>query len=124
MMGNQQLVAFVPTKDQKQARSFYEGTLGLSFVSEDSFAVVLEANGTMVRVANVPDFKPAQFTILGWQVSDIEQVVTELQGKGIVFERYGFKDQDERGIWSAPSGSKVAWFKDPDGNVLSVSART
>jgi catechol 2,3-dioxygenase-like lactoylglutathione lyase family enzyme len=123
MLGSEQLVAFVPTKDQKQARSFYQGTLGLSFVSEDSFAVVIDANGTRVRVANVPDFKPAQFTILGWQVSDIEQVVTELEAKGIVFERYGFKDQDERGIWSSPSGSKVAWFKDPDGNVLSVSAQ-
>jgi catechol 2,3-dioxygenase-like lactoylglutathione lyase family enzyme len=124
MLGSKPLVAFVPTKDAKQARRLYQGTLGLGFVSEDCFAVVLNANGTRVRVANVPDFKPAPFTILGWQVTDIEQVVSELEGKGIVFEKYGFKDQDERGIWSSPGGSKVAWFKDPDGNVLSVSAET
>ena len=124
MLSSAQLVAFVPTKNQPQARSFYEGTLGLTFISEDPFALVLDANGVRIRVANVPDFKPAQFTILGWQVSDIEKVVTELQGKGIAFEQYGFNGQDDRGIWSAPGGSKVAWFRDPDGNVLSVSAHS
>ncbi len=121
MLNNKKLVAFIPIKDRKQARSFYEEILGLKFVSEDQFALVLEANGTMIRVANVPDFKPAQFTILGWQVSDIEDVVKQLQAKGVVFEKYGFKEQDENGIWSAPGGDKVAWFKDPDGNILSVS---
>jgi catechol 2,3-dioxygenase-like lactoylglutathione lyase family enzyme len=121
MLNGEKLVAFIPIKDRKQARTFYEGTLGLAFVSEDPFALVLEANGTKIRVANVPDFKPAQFTILGWQVSDIENVVKQLQAKGIAFEKYGFKEQDENGIWSAPGGDKVAWFKDPDGNILSVS---
>jgi catechol 2,3-dioxygenase-like lactoylglutathione lyase family enzyme len=121
MLSSEKLVAFVPTKDQKQARAFYEGVLGLTFVSEDTFALVLDANGTKIRVANAPEFKPAQFTILGWMVSDIETTVTELQAKGIVFEKFGLKDQDERGIWSAPGGDKVAWFKDPDGNILSVS---
>jgi catechol 2,3-dioxygenase-like lactoylglutathione lyase family enzyme len=121
MLSSEKLVAFVPTKDQKQARAFYEGVLGLAFVSEDTFALVLDANGTKIRVANAPEFKPAQFTILGWMVSDIETIVTELQANGIVFEKFGLKDQDERGIWSAPGGDKVAWFKDPDGNILSVS---
>ncbi|MCU1297339.1 MAG: Glyoxalase/bleomycin resistance protein/dioxygenase [Acidobacteriaceae bacterium] len=121
MLSSEKLVAFVPTKDQKQARAFYEGVLGLTFVSEDTFALVLDANGTKIRVANAPEFKPAQFTILGWMVSDIETTVTELQAKGIAFEKFGLKDQDERGIWSAPGGDKVAWFKDPDGNILSVS---
>jgi len=121
MLSSEKLVAFVPTKDQKQARAFYEGVLGLTFVSEDTFALVLDANGTKIRVANAPEFKPAQFTILGWMVSDIETTITELQTKGIVFEKFGLKDQDERGIWSAPGGDKVAWFKDPDGNILSVS---
>jgi catechol 2,3-dioxygenase-like lactoylglutathione lyase family enzyme len=121
MLSSEKLVAFVPTKDQKQARAFYEGTLGLTFISEDTFALVLDANGTKIRVANAPEFKPAQFTILGWMVSDIETMVTELQTKGIVFEKFGLKDQDERGVWSAPGGDKVAWFKDPDGNILSVS---
>jgi hypothetical protein len=81
---------------------------------------VLDANGIMVRVAKA-QFTPAPFTILGWQVSDIKKMVTGLQGKGVQFERFGFFEQDELGIWTAPTGDMVAWFKDPDGNVLSVS---
>jgi catechol 2,3-dioxygenase-like lactoylglutathione lyase family enzyme len=122
MLGSTNIVAFVPTTDAKRARAFYEGTLGLRFVKDDGFALVLNANGIMLRVAKVqPDFKPAQFTILGWQVSAIEGVVSGLQKKGVQFERYGFLEQDKLGIWTAPTGDKVAWFKDPDGNVLSVS---
>lgn len=75
----------------------------------------------MVRVAKAPDFKPAQFTILGWQVTDIEKIVLGLKKKGVHFEIFGFFKQDELGIWTAPTGDKVSWFKDPDGNILSVS---
>ena len=82
--------------------------------------MVLDANGIMVRVARA-QFTPAQFTILGWQVTNIEKVAAELQEKGVQFERFGFFEQDALGIWTAPTGDKVAWFKDPDGNVLSVS---
>jgi catechol 2,3-dioxygenase-like lactoylglutathione lyase family enzyme len=121
MLGSIDIVAFVPIRDAEKARAFYEGVLGLRFVKDDGFAMVLDANGIMVRVARVPEFKPAQFTILGWQVSDIEKIVAELQGKGVVFEKYGFSGQDASGIWTAPTGDKVAWFKDPDGNILSVS---
>jgi catechol 2,3-dioxygenase-like lactoylglutathione lyase family enzyme len=122
MLGSTKIVAFVPTRDAGKARAFYEGVLGLRFVSDDGFALVFDANGIMVRVATVPpQFTPAQFTILGWQVTEIEKVVTGLQGKGVAFEKYGFLKQDELGIWTAPTGDKVAWFKDPDGNVLSVS---
>jgi len=122
MLGSTNLIAFVPTRDAGKARAFYEGMLGLKFVADDGFAMVLDANGIMIRVAKVgKDFSPAQFTILGWQVSGIEKVVAGLQAKGVQFERYGFLKQDELGIWTAPTGDKVAWFKDPDGNVLSVS---
>jgi catechol 2,3-dioxygenase-like lactoylglutathione lyase family enzyme len=121
MLGAINIVAFVPTKDPAKARSFYEGVLGLRFVKDDGFALVLDANGIMVRVAKAPEFKPAPFTILGWQVSDIGKVAAALQGKGVHFERFGFFEQDELGIWTAPTGDKVAWFKDPDGNILSVS---
>jgi catechol 2,3-dioxygenase-like lactoylglutathione lyase family enzyme len=124
MLGSQQLVAFVPTKNAKKARIHYEKVLGLRFVSEDSFAMVFDANGTMLRVTIVPDFKPHPFTILGWEVPDIEKAVSSLREKGVTFERYGFADQDVQGIWSAPSGAKVAWFKDPDGNVLSLTQFT
>jgi catechol 2,3-dioxygenase-like lactoylglutathione lyase family enzyme len=121
MLVSKKLVAFVPTRDSKKAKAFYVDALGLRFVSEDPFALVLDANGTMVRVTKVPDFKPQKFTILGWEVQDIEKAVSTLSEKGVRFERYGLDGQDERGIWTAPGGAKVAWFLDPDGNNLSVS---
>jgi catechol 2,3-dioxygenase-like lactoylglutathione lyase family enzyme len=121
MLGSMKLVAFVPIKDSEKARSFYEGVLGLRFVKDDGFALVFEANGIMVRAAQMKDFTPAPFTVLGWQVSEIENVVRDLQKKGVHFEIFGFFQQDELGIWTAPTGDKVAWFKDPDGNILSVS---
>jgi catechol 2,3-dioxygenase-like lactoylglutathione lyase family enzyme len=122
MLGNTPIIAFLPTLDFDKARAFYVDVLGLRFVENDGFAMVLDANGTMIRVAKVqPDFKPAVFTILGWEVSDIESVVSDMTAKGVVFERYGFFEQDALGIWAAPGGAKVAWFKDPDGNTLSVS---
>ncbi len=125
MLGNKPIVAFLPTLDFDKARAFYEGVLGLHFVHNDGFAMVLDANGTMIRVSKVqPDFKPAGFTILGWEVSGIEKVVAAMTEKGVVFERFGFFEQDDLGIWTAPSGDKVAWFKDPDGNTLSVSQHT
>lgn len=121
MLGSTNIVAFVPTRDAGKARAFYEGVLGLRFVKDDGFAMVLDANGIMIRVAKAPQFTPAQFTILGWQVSEIENVVRGLQKKGVHFEIFGFFKQDDLGIWTAPTGDKVAWFKDPDGNILSVS---
>ena len=121
VLGTTNIVAFVPTRDADKSRAFYEGLLGLRFIKDDGFALVLDANGIMIRVAKVPEFNPAQFTILGWQVSEIEKVVQALQKKGVHFEVFGFFKQDELGIWTAPTGDKVAWFKDPDGNILSVS---
>jgi len=121
MLGSINIIAFVPTRDRDKARAFYEGVLGLRFINDDGFALVLDANGIMIRVANVKEFTPAQFTILGWKVSEIERVVQALQKKGVHFEIYGFPKQDEIGIWTAPTGDKVAWFKDPDGNILSLS---
>ena len=116
------IIAFVPTKDATKARAFYEGVLGLRFVSDDNFALVFDANGNMIRIAKGAKFQPQQFTILGWEVREIEKLVSGLEAKGVKFEKYGLPGQDERGIWTAPGGAaKVAWFKDPDGNVLSVS---
>ena len=121
MLGSTKIVAFIPTKDAEKARAFYEGVLGLRFVKDDGFAMVLDANGIMVRIAKMQEFAPAQFTILGWQVSGIEAMARALQAKGVHFEIFGFFKQDELGIWTAPTGDKVAWFKDPDGNILSIS---
>jgi catechol 2,3-dioxygenase-like lactoylglutathione lyase family enzyme len=121
MLGSTNIVAFLPIKDSEKARVFYEGVLGLRFVKDDGFALVFDANGIMVRAAKMKEFTPAQFTVLGWQVSGIEDVVRSLSRKGVHFEIFGFFKQDELGIWTAPTGDKVAWFKDPDGNILSVS---
>ena len=121
MLGNHKLVAFVPTASFERARAFYEGLLGLTYKSQDGFALVLDANGIMLRITQVPDFNPVPFTILGWEINDIHAVVAGLDAKGIVFERYQFLEQDAAGVWTAPSGDKGAWFKDPDGDILSLS---
>jgi catechol 2,3-dioxygenase-like lactoylglutathione lyase family enzyme len=120
MLAQSPLVAFIPTKDAARARRFYE-TLGLRFVSDDSFAIVMDSNGTMVRVVRVDDFTPFPFTILGWQVKDIHKIVAEMTGKSVKFNRYPFLEQGADGVWTAPGGAKVAWFTDPDGNTLSIS---
>jgi catechol 2,3-dioxygenase-like lactoylglutathione lyase family enzyme len=120
------IVAFVPSKNPTKARAFYEGILGLRFVSEDPFAAVFDANGVMIRVANISSvkgFKPAPFTILGWLVDDIAKTVNGLGKKSVKFERFPGMDQDRLGVWSSPSGAMIAWFKDPEGNVLSVTQR-
>jgi catechol 2,3-dioxygenase-like lactoylglutathione lyase family enzyme len=116
-------VAFIPTTKPEAARAFYEKTLGLRFESADQFAIVFRVGpaNIMLRVTIVPEFTPQQFTIFGWQVDDIVASVTDLAVKGVEFTRYGFMEQDERGIWNAPGGTKVAWFHDPDGNTLSLS---
>jgi catechol 2,3-dioxygenase-like lactoylglutathione lyase family enzyme len=121
MLTHSPLVAFVPTKDATRSRRFYEKILGLRFVNDDSFAIVMDSNGTMVRIVRVGEFTPFPFTILGWQVGDIHRTVAEMAGRGVEFSRYGFLEQAEDGVWSAPGGAKVAWFTDPDGNTLSLS---
>jgi len=121
MLSTTPIIGFVPTSNAARARAFYEQTLGLRFISQDNFAVVFDANGSMLRVTIVGDFTPMPFTILGWQVTNIEQEVAELIAKGVSFNRYGFLDQSEAGIWTAPGGAKIAWFTDPDGNTLSLS---
>jgi catechol 2,3-dioxygenase-like lactoylglutathione lyase family enzyme len=120
-------VAFIPTTQPEAARAFYEKTLGLRFESADSFAIVFSVGprpGIMLRVTTVPELTPAGFTIFGWQVDDIVASVAELAAKGAEFTRYGLLEQDERAIWHAPGGTKVAWFRDPDGNTLSLSQHT
>ena len=124
MLENADLIAFVPTRDPQKSRRFYQQTLGLEFVSEDPFAIVFNANGVMLRIANVStieNFKPASFTILGWRVPNAETTVRALGEKGIEFERFPDINQNPLGIWHSPSGAQVAWFKDPDGNILSIT---
>ena len=121
MISNSKIVAFVATKNAAGAKIFYENVLGLILVSDDAFALVFDANGTMLRVQKVKELNPAPYTALGWDVADIDAEVDELAGRGVVFNRYSWFPQDERGIWTAPSGGRIAWFNDPDGNTLSLT---
>ncbi|HUN88788.1 MAG TPA: VOC family protein [Terriglobales bacterium] len=122
MLPAEKLIGFVAITDGERAKAFYAEKLGLSFVSDDPFAVVFVSSGNMIRLTKVKQFTPQPFTVLGWQVPDVVAAVKRLQASGVTFERYGdFMQQDELGIWTAPGGTKVAWFKDPDGNTLSVS---
>lgn len=116
------LIAFVTVREPEPARRFYAETLRLRLVSEElPFALVFDANGTMLRIAISPQHVPLPGTVLGWRVGSIEEKVRQLASAGVVFERFEGMPQDALGIWSTPTGAKVAWFKDPDGNLLSVS---
>ena len=116
------LIAFVPTRDPDRARTFYRDLLGLHLASEQlPFALVFDAHGTMLRVIVVKELTPPPCTTLGWEVPDIQEAAATLAQKGIQFERFPNMNQDHLGIWTAPGGSKVAWFRDPDGNTLSLS---
>ena len=120
MLADKKLKAFVPTTDPAKAKHFYKDLLGLKLLSEDNYALEFDANGTLLRVTTVGELNPLPFTVLGWKVTDISSVIRDLNKKGIIFERYDFLQQDEFGIWEAPGGTKVAWFKDADGNILSL----
>lgn len=121
-LSDQKLVGFIASSDVHRAKKFFADTLGLRLVSEElPFALVFDANGTMLRVTIVAKPKPAGYTVLGWQVPDIIAAVEALRKAGVEFARYEGMQQDPLGIWSSPGGAKVAWFKDPDGNVLSIS---
>ena len=125
MLGSQKIIGMVPISDPDRARAFYVDRLGLKFVSDDGFAIVLDANGNMLRLTRMREVKPQPFTVLGWEVADIAAAVQHLQQAGVTFERYhDFMKQDDLGIWTAPDSTRVAWFKDPDGNILSVSQHT
>jgi catechol 2,3-dioxygenase-like lactoylglutathione lyase family enzyme len=120
MLASSKLVGFLFTTDYDRARAFFEGKLGFEFISQDQYALVVRAGDTNIRITKIPDFKPARATVLGWEVRDIEAAADWLASRGVETEKYPFVQDQKRGIWTAPGGSKVAWFKDPDGNVLSI----
>src|SRR6476659_1845350 len=116
------IIGFVLVSDAAKTKSFYGDKLGFRFVSEDDYAVVFDAHGTMLRCAKAPKVMPAQHTVLGWEVDDIHAAVKALVARGVKFEQFGlpFMKQDDDGVWTPPNGDQVAWFKDPDGNTLSL----
>jgi catechol 2,3-dioxygenase-like lactoylglutathione lyase family enzyme len=116
------IMAFSATTDAARAKAFYQDQLGLRLVSEEQYALVFDAGGTMLRVQRVKEVREAQYTTLGWNVPDIAAMVEQLAKAGVKFEKYSLPGQDEKGIWTPPgSATKVAWFKDPDGNILSLT---
>lgn len=121
MLSDKPIIAFTPTVQPEKAIAFYRDTLGLKLISRDQFAIVFDVNGIMLRISIMQELKPQNFTILGWNVPDIKSIITSLNKKGVVFEKYGFLKQDQLGIWTSPAGAQIAWFKDPDGNLLSLT---
>ena len=121
MLDAADLIAFAATTDLDRARVFYEQVLGLTVTEQTDLACVFDANGTMLRVTAVPEVARAGYTVLGWRVADITAAARELSARGVRFLRFDGMDQDEAGVWTTPAGDKVAWFADPDGNVLSLT---
>lgn len=114
-------IAFLATRDSKASRRFYEQVMGLRFVDDNDFALVFDAFGTMLRIQKTPDVVTAPYTAFGLEVDDIVRTVAALREKGVEGRRYPGLEQDAQGIWTAPSGAKIAWVADPDGHVVSVS---
>ena len=121
MLNTSDLICFAAASSAVKARQFYEETLGLTFVSDDQFALVFRVKETMLRIQKVERVIPQGFTVLGWNVRDIKQEVMTLVQRGVKFARYEGLHQDENGIWTAPGKAKIAWFTDPDGNILSLT---
>lgn len=121
MFANAKLIAFGAISDAGRARYFYCDLLGLDLKEETEFALVLDAAGVELRLQKVPEVHAPPYTSLGWQVADIAGTMRKLAAAGVAFEKYPFLKQDADGIWAAPSGARIAWFRDPDGNLLSLT---
>jgi catechol 2,3-dioxygenase-like lactoylglutathione lyase family enzyme len=121
-LASAKVITFILTRDRPKAIAFYRDVLGFRLVSEDMFAAVFDLNGIMLRISTVETHQPGPSTVLGWDVPDIADAARALKAKGVVFNIYEGFGQDELGIWTSPaSDARVAWFKDPDGNVLSLT---
>jgi catechol 2,3-dioxygenase-like lactoylglutathione lyase family enzyme len=121
MLNSASIMAFVATTNPDKARAFYQDILKLNFTADEPFALVFDANGIMLRVSKVQELTPAPFTVLGWKVADIAAEIKDMKAQGVVFEVFKGFQQDDLGVNTFPSGAKVAWFKDPDGNLLSLT---
>ncbi|HEY5273309.1 MAG TPA: VOC family protein [Acidimicrobiales bacterium] len=121
MLENASLVVFIPVSAIGVARAFYESTLGFAVFEENSFALVINANGTRIRLCPVPDPHPQPFTVAGWEVADIDATISGPDARGVTFKRFEGMDQRANGVWQSPSGDLVAWFADLDDNILSLT---
>ncbi len=121
MLNKEEVICFAATKNPEKAKHFYSEKLALSLIEENQFALVYDANGTMLRIQKVQEHTPAGHTVLGWRVEDIYSKIKALVDQGVRFERFESLPQDEFAVWQSPSGALVAWFRDPDGNCLSLT---
>jgi catechol 2,3-dioxygenase-like lactoylglutathione lyase family enzyme len=121
MLDNQNIMAFVATADATKARPFYEDTLGLKVRDADAYGINFHAKGNYLRMSFIRDFKAAPYAVLSWVVEDIYKMIAALKARGVAFDHFTGLGQDESGVWMAPDGTKVAWFKDPDQNILSLT---
>jgi hypothetical protein len=121
MLRDAALVAFIPVSGISVARAFYESTLGLAVLEESPFALVVDANGTKLRLTPVAELRPQPFTVAGWEVADIDATASELDVRGVTFKRFDGMQQRPNGVWQSPSGDLVAWFADLDDNILSLT---
>jgi catechol 2,3-dioxygenase-like lactoylglutathione lyase family enzyme len=121
MLESARAMAFVPATDLGRARGFYEGILGLEVLDVSGFACVFRVGGATLRVALVGELSPQPFTVFGWEVPAIGETMAALAARGVEFLRFEGMDQDPAGVWITPGGDRIAWFRDPDGNVLSLT---
>jgi len=120
-LGVHDLITFSQTAHPEKAKVFYGDVLGLTLVEDSPFAIAFRSGRTSVRIQKLQSFSPSPFTSLGWQVPDIRAAAQQLVAKGVLFQRYEGMKQDDLGIWLSPGGSQICWFKDPDGNTLSLT---
>jgi predicted enzyme related to lactoylglutathione lyase len=121
VLATSDVIAFASATDLVRARMFYETVLGLRVSEANAYACVFDANGTMLRITAVAEVANPGYTVLGWRVADIGETVARLESRGVVFAHYDGLEQDAQGVWTTPGGDRVAWFTDPDGNVLSLT---
>ncbi|HEX8901140.1 VOC family protein [Vitreimonas sp.] len=120
MLATAPFTPLLGTLKPEAAKAFYADVLGLKFINDDGFALVFEGKNGRIRVSRVPAVTPPAYAVLAFNVDNIDAAVDGLTAKGVAFVRYPFFVQDPKGIWSAPDGTKVAWFHDPDLNLLSL----
>jgi len=124
MFGAAQTTVFLGTAKADEARHFYLDVLGLELIRDDQFAVVFKLKGGELALSKIPSVSPQGYTVLDFQVPDLEAAHGLLSARGAVFERFQGMPLDDFASWTTPDGSaRIAWFKDPDGHVLSISER-
>jgi catechol 2,3-dioxygenase-like lactoylglutathione lyase family enzyme len=124
MLASSEAVAFLPSEDLERSERFFQGVLDLPLVNRSPYASVFTVGGGTLRITKVNDLRPQTFTVFGWIVQDVRATVNELRDRGTVMLRYEELEQDDHGVWTTPSGDFVAWFHDPDTNVLSLTQLT